>query len=229
MRPPCWTMMLRQMARPRPVPPLARESEASTWWKRSKMCSSLSAGMPRPWSRTSMRASFSSRLRAVRWISLPGEAVGVVDGNLEHLLGLLGTGGERAAGEEAEGSAERGERGSELVGDGGDELVLHAVEGAALGDVGEGDDYADSPGFAAPGGVGVDLGAGHVVDGEAGSIFAPEDLVGDADGVQVDEALANRRVLGGVVRAVGAGVVDEVVEVAAEHLVLLVAEHLGGC
>ncbi len=71
------------------------------------------------------------------------EAVGVADGDLEHLLRLLGAGGECAAGEQAERSAERGERRAELVGDGGDELVLHAVEGAALGGVGEGDDDAD--------------------------------------------------------------------------------------
>ena len=57
MRPPCWLMMLRQMASPRPVPPKARESEASPCWNRSKICSSLSAGMPRPWSRTSISAS----------------------------------------------------------------------------------------------------------------------------------------------------------------------------
>ena len=44
--------MLRQMARPRPVPPFWRESEASTCWKRSKIDSSLSAGMPRPSSAT---------------------------------------------------------------------------------------------------------------------------------------------------------------------------------
>ena len=44
---------------------------------------------------------------------------------------------------QAERGAERGERGAELVRDGGDELVLHAIEGAALGGVGEGDDDAD--------------------------------------------------------------------------------------
>jgi hypothetical protein len=33
---------------PSPVPPFCRESEASTCWKRPKMVSSLSAGMPRP-------------------------------------------------------------------------------------------------------------------------------------------------------------------------------------
>ena len=50
---------------------------------------------------------------------------------------------EGAAGDEAERGAERGERRAQLVRDGGDELVLHAVEGAALGGVGEGDDDAD--------------------------------------------------------------------------------------
>ena len=50
----CWTMV-RQMARPRPVPPFWRASEGSTCWKRSKMESSLSAGMPRPSSETLSR------------------------------------------------------------------------------------------------------------------------------------------------------------------------------
>ncbi len=71
------------------------------------------------------------------------EAVGVADGDVEHLLGLLRAGRERSAGEQAERSAERGQRRAQLVGDGGDELVLHAVERAALGGVGEGDDDAD--------------------------------------------------------------------------------------
>lgn len=47
----------RQIGRPRPVPPFSRESEASTCPKRSKMESSLSAGMPRPPSRTAKSAS----------------------------------------------------------------------------------------------------------------------------------------------------------------------------
>jgi len=41
-------MMLRQMASPSPVPPFLLESVDSTCWKRSKMLSSLSTGMPRP-------------------------------------------------------------------------------------------------------------------------------------------------------------------------------------
>ena len=56
--------MVRQMARPRPVPPFWRESEASTCWKRSKMESSLSTGMPRPWSETRSRmASTEASMR----------------------------------------------------------------------------------------------------------------------------------------------------------------------
>lgn len=77
------------------------------------------------------------------------ETVGVAGGDVEHLLELFGAGGEGAAGDEAEGGAEGGERGAELVGDGGDELVFHTVEGAALGGVGEGYYYAD--GFAGGG------------------------------------------------------------------------------
>jgi hypothetical protein len=65
------------------------------------------------------------------------------------------------------------------VRDGGDELVLHAIEGAALGGVGEGDD--DANGLEAFGlvRVRVDLGASDVLDREAGAVFSPEDLVGD--------------------------------------------------
>ena len=83
------------------------------------------------------------------------EAVGVADGDLEHVLHFLRARGERSAGDEAERGAEAGERGAELVRDGGDELVLHAVERAALGSVGEGDDDADGlAGVAAVVGVG---------------------------------------------------------------------------
>ena len=48
----CCLTMLRQIASPSPVPPFSRESLTSTWPNRSKMDSSLSAGMPRPSSRT---------------------------------------------------------------------------------------------------------------------------------------------------------------------------------
>ncbi len=72
----------------------------------------------------------------------------------------------------------------------------------------------------------VDLGAGDVFDGEAGAVLAPEDLVGDADGVEVDEAIADGGVIGGKGGAVGAGVMNELVHVAVEHFVCLVAEHL---
>ena len=157
------------------------------------------------------------------------EAVGVADGDLEHLLGLLGAGGEGSAGQQAEGSAQGGEGGAELVRDGGDELVLHAVEGAALGGVGEGYDYADCfAGVVAVVGVRVDLGAGYVLDGEAGAVFAPEDFVADANGVAMGEAVADGGVVGRVGGAVGAGVLDKVVGGAAEHLGGLEAEHLRG-
>ena len=88
------------------------------------------------------------------------EAIGVVEGDLEHLLHFFGAGEKGAAGDEAEGGAERGERGTELVRDGGDELVFHLVEGAALGGVGEGDDDADgfAAGFADARRVGVRVG-----------------------------------------------------------------------
>ena len=158
------------------------------------------------------------------------EAVGVAGGDVEHLLDLFGARVEGASGDEAEGGAERGERSAQLVGDGGDELVLHAVEGAALGGVGEGDDYAD--GFAGfvcrSADSDLDLRAGDVFDGEAGAVLAPEDLVGDADGVEVADAVLDGALFGGIGSAVGAGVVDELVHVAAEEFFGLVAEHLRG-
>ena len=57
MRPPCCSTMLRQSARPSPVPPRARESLASPCWKRSKIRSSFSGAMPRPWSSTIKQTS----------------------------------------------------------------------------------------------------------------------------------------------------------------------------
>jgi hypothetical protein len=112
------------------------------------------------------------------------ESVGVADGDVHHLAHFFGSGVEGAAAEQAEGGTERGERRAELVGDGGDELVLHAVELIALGDVGEGDDDADGTaglvvavddeafgGGDGSGGGGRergDVGAGSDVDGDGG-------------------------------------------------------------
>ena len=154
------------------------------------------------------------------------EAIGVADGDIEHLLCLLGAAGESAAGEQAEGSTQGGERGAELMRNGGDELVLHAIEGAALGGVGEGDDGADGPLAFGVVRMGVDLGARYVLDREAGAVLAPVDLVGDAHGLQIGEAVVDGAVFERVGRAIGAGVVDEFMDVAAKHLALFVAEHL---
>ena len=77
------------------------------------------------------------------------QAVGVADGDVQHLLRLFGTRLERPAGEQAQRSAQRGQRRAQLVRDGGDELVLHAVQRAALRGIGEGDDDADGLAFAA--------------------------------------------------------------------------------
>ena len=58
---PWWAVtMPRQIARPSPVPPCSRRSGASTCSNGLKMCSSLSAGMPRPVSATVNRASSPS-------------------------------------------------------------------------------------------------------------------------------------------------------------------------
>ena len=149
------------------------------------------------------------------------------DGDFEHLLHLVRPGGEGAAGDEAEGGAQAGERSAQLMRDGGDELVLHAVELLTLGGVGESDDDADGlvGGFAVGG---VNLRTGDVFDGEAGAVLAPEDFIFDADGVEVLEGGNDGAGVFGVGGAVGAGVLDEVVELAAEQVGGLVAEHLGG-
>ena len=63
------------------------------------------------------------------------EAVGVGDGDAEEVEGLGVDVADDAGGEQAEGSANAGERGAQLVGDGGDELVLEGVELGALGEL----------------------------------------------------------------------------------------------
>jgi len=68
----CWTM-LRQMARPRPVPPFWRASEGSICWKRSKMLSSLSVGMPRPSSTTFKRMESEVASVWMRTVEATGE------------------------------------------------------------------------------------------------------------------------------------------------------------
>ena len=201
------------------------------------------------------------------------QAVGVADGDVHHLAHLFGALHERAAGDEAERGAQRGERRAQLVRDGGDELVLHAVERVALGDVGEGDDDADGAAIvvsrqratsllalpdramacsamseraSAPAELrsrcgsalrlraspsvdaGFDLRAGDVLDGEAGAVLAPEDFVRDADGFAVRERALDGAIVLRIGRAVGVGVVDEVVHVRAQNFFGAVAEHLRG-
>ena len=151
------------------------------------------------------------------------EAVGVADGDVEHLRLFFGLFGEGPAGDEAERGAERGERGAQLVRDGGDELVLHAVERATLGGVAEGDDDAD--GLAAFR-AGVDLRTRDIFHGEAGAILAPEDFVRDPHGVEVADRGGDGAVLFGIRGAIGVGMVDHLVQVAADELVGFVAEHL---
>ncbi len=60
------------------------------------------------------------------------EAVGVGDGDAEEVERFCVDVADDAGGEQAERSADAGERGAQLVGDGGDELVLQRVEFGAL-------------------------------------------------------------------------------------------------
>ncbi len=73
MCPPCSATIERQMARPSPVPPLLRESVESTCWKRPKIDSSWSAGMPRPVSRTVKRISPPRRTELICTVAPGGE------------------------------------------------------------------------------------------------------------------------------------------------------------
>ena len=75
---------------------------------------------------------------------------------------------------------------------------------------------------------GLDLWAGDVFDREAGAVLAPEDFVRDANGVEIVEGVLDGALFGRVGAAVGAGVMDEVVHVAAENLLGFEAEHLRG-
>ena len=63
------------------------------------------------------------------------EAVGVGDGDAEEIEGFGVDVADDAGGEQAEGSANAGERRAQLVRDGGDELVLEGVELGALGEL----------------------------------------------------------------------------------------------
>ena len=121
-------------------------------------------------------------------VNQPDEAVSVPDGDLQHLFHFFRTGVERAAGDEAKRGPEAGQRRPQLMGDGGDELILHAVELAAFRGVSERDD--DTDGAAGTAITAIDLRPGYVVDGEVGSVLAPEDLIGDPDCVHAVDGLS---------------------------------------
>ncbi len=86
-------------------------------------------------------------------------------------------------GEQAERAANGGERGAQLVADGGDELILEAVEGVALADVAEaehgagetaviedrGDGVVDAEGAAVDAVEGVFAGGGHELQAAGGA------------------------------------------------------------
>ncbi len=148
------------------------------------------------------------------------EAIAIADGDVEHLGELLRPLLEHTAGDEAERGAQGSERRAQLVAHGGDELVLHAIEAAALRDIREGDDRTayDS--------VVHEL-AGDVFHGEGGAVLAPEDLVVHAHRLLGVERPLDGAILVSIGRAVRLGVVDQLVRVLADDLVHLVAEHAG--
>ena len=82
---PCWGVLVAQMrpwwcsmiswaiARPRPVPPFSRASEASTWLNRSKIVRSWFVGIPRPVSCTEKVACCPSRVAVMDTVAPGGE------------------------------------------------------------------------------------------------------------------------------------------------------------
>ena len=74
--------MVRQIASPRPLPPFWRESEASTCWNRPKIVSSLSAGMPRPWSITESVTPLAPGRSITEMVELGGENLTAFDSRL---------------------------------------------------------------------------------------------------------------------------------------------------
>ena len=91
---------------------------------------------------------------------------------------------------------------------------------AALGDIGEGDDRAaDDP-------VMHEL-ARDVFHREGGAVLAPEDLVVHAHRLFGVQRRLDRAVLVRIGRAVGLGVVDQLVRVSADNLIHRIAEHAG--
>ncbi len=150
-----------------------------------------------------------------------GEAIAVSYGHVHHLRGLFGTSFKDAAGDESESGAQGSEGRAQFVADGGDELILHLLKALAFGHVLEGDD--DAGGAAA-----IDERAGYVLNREAGAILAPVDLVTHSDGRVELQAVVDGAIVRGVRTAVGMAMVGQVVHVAAENLIRVVAEHVGG-
>ena len=109
-------------------------------------------------------------------VDQPAEAVGVGERDVEHALPLRRGIAQQARAEEADGAADGGEWCAQLVADGGDEFVLHALDHQPLADVAEGDDDTG-------GGAGVvDDCAGGVFDGDQGAVEAHELAPAGANG-----------------------------------------------
>ena len=91
------------------------------------------------------------------------EAIGVGEGDTEQVCGLFVDLAEDAGGEQPERSADGGERGAQLVADGGDEFILEAVESIALADVSEAEDGTGKVALVEDGRKGVFGGEGAAV------------------------------------------------------------------
>ena len=150
-------------------------------------------------------------------VDQPHQPVAVADGHIDHLALLFRALVESAGGDESQRGAQRGERGAQFVAYGGDELVFHLLQAAALGDVLEGYDHAGDLAI-------LNERVGAVLDWKRSAVAAPENLVAHADGLAATQGLENGTGGPGIGCAVGVAVVDDLVDVAAGQFIGGVAQ-----
>ncbi len=98
--------------------------------------------------------------------------------------------------------------------------VQQPVGALALRNIGEGDDCA-------PDHAVIEDRVGGVLGGEAGAVGAPQHVAVDAAALALAEGAKDRAILDGVIAAVGARVMDQVMHVAAPELLGGIAQQLG--
>ena len=103
----------------------------------------------------------------------------------------------------------------------GNELVLHLLQAAALGDILEGYDHAQDMPL-------LDERGGAVFDWNRGAVLTPEDFIALADGFATAHALEDRAGGLGIGGAVGVAMVNDLMGVAAFQLFRCVAQGARG-